>query len=114
MDDLHHINKQITKDQVNADKKRLDAETARQRAYQYGDAGNDGQMAFYLAAAEKLDHEAREIDDKRTQAEHQLQSLEAQIADLEQQKERAIAEHDARLSEITKQIDRLRGTSLSL
>ena len=114
MDDLHHINKQLTKDQINADKKRLDAETARQRAYQYGDAGNEGQMAFYLAAAEKLDNEARELDDERTRAEHKAQSIQAQIEDLERQRDRAVAEHDARLGEITKQIDRLKGTTLSL
>lgn len=112
MDDLHHLNKQMTKAQVDADKARSRANLERQRAYQYQQAGNDGQFLFHMGAAEKFEQNALELEQQKVDAENRSQSVQAEIADLEARRDMLDSEHERQKSELTKEIDRRKGTSL--
>lgn len=114
MDDVHHLDVQMRKARVDADDARVRAGNERLRADQYRRSGQDGQMAYHLAAAEKLEAKARELDEQYSQAENDKSNAEARIADLEQQRDALDAQHNQQRNEIEKEIARIRGTTLSL
>lgn len=111
-DDIRHINKQIQKDQVNAEEARRRAQNERIRAQQLSSADADGRSAFHDAAAIKLEQDADELEDEALKLQQERERLEQQVADLEQERSRLIQEHDQKIGQINKDIARLRGENL--
>ena len=112
--DLNHIQRQIQNDQVNIDEAKRQAETQRLLADQMTGEGNDMRAAYYEQEALRFDKKVSELQDELAQLQTDKERTENRIAELEQKKSQLDSEHESQIIQITDELNRLKGSSLTL
>lgn len=112
--DLNHIQRQIQSHQVNIDEARRQANVQRQLSDQKRNDGDDNGASYYDLEAERFEQKANDLQDELDQLKADEERTQKRIDDLEGQKAQLTNEHTDRIKQITDELNRLRGSSLTL
>ena len=110
--DIRHLDKQMRKDQVNADEARRRAQLEQERSAGYADDGNVGRAETHRREAERLQDKASELEAEASELANERQRIEAQVADLQSQREKLIQDHNQKIAQLDKDIQNLNGGML--
>ncbi len=113
-DNIKTLDTRILADQQRAQSSTQRAQVEREKAARYIRDGNDTNAQVHTVEAQRLDQESTTIQNEIQALNEQKQQIETQIAGLEQQRMQLIQTHDQKLRELTNEIERLRGGSMTL